>query len=31
MWIRVARQEIRSLKSIWMQFEDWKLLLRDFL
>jgi hypothetical protein len=30
-WIKVARQEIRSLKNIWVQSEDWKLLLKDFL
>jgi ribonuclease HI len=30
-WIRVARQEIQSLKTIWTRSEDWKLLSRDFL
>jgi hypothetical protein len=30
-WTKVARKGILSLKNIWIQSEDWKLLLKDFL
>jgi hypothetical protein len=30
-WTKVARKGILSLKNIWMQSKDWKLLLKDFL
>jgi hypothetical protein len=31
MWIKAARQETRSLKSIWMQSDGWKLFSKVFL